>query len=77
MMRIGKVTASLAVLALVLSSCGGGNSSGTTPAPSPTPTPNPAPPPSGGNFVAPAQESLSVGEVQTIIAQAVSEAQRR
>lgn len=77
MMRIGKVTASLAVLALVLSSCGGGNSSGTTPAPSPTPTPNPAPPPSGGNFAAPAQESLSVGEVQTIIAQAVSEAQRR
>lgn len=77
MMRIGKVTASLAAMALVLSSCGGGNSSGTTPAPSPTPTPNPTPPPSGGNFTAPAQEALTVGEVQQVIAQAVSEAQRR
>jgi uncharacterized protein GlcG (DUF336 family) len=77
MMRIGPVTASLAAIALMLSSCGGGNSSGTTPAPSPTPTPNPTPPPAGGNFTAPAQESLSVAEVQTIIAQAVGEAQRR
>ena len=77
MMRIGKVTASLAAMALVLSSCGGGNSSGTTPAPSPTPTPNPSPPPAGGNFTAPAQEALTVGEVQQVIAQAVSEAQRR
>ncbi|WP_026091765.1 heme-binding protein [Blastomonas sp. AAP53] len=77
MMRIGKMATSLAAMALVLTSCGGGNSSGTTPAPSPTPTPNPAPPPAGGNFTAPAQESLSVGEVQQIIAQAVGEAQRR
>ncbi|WP_167398404.1 heme-binding protein [Blastomonas natatoria] len=76
-MRMGKVTASLAAMALVLTSCGGGNSSGTTPAPSPTPTPNPAPPPAGGNFTAPAQEALTVGEVQQVIAQAVSEAQRR
>ena len=77
MMRIGKVTASLAAMALVLSSCGGGNSSGTTPAPSPTPTPNPTPPPAGGNFTAPAQEALTVAEVQQVIAQAVGEAQRR
>ncbi|MFC3307850.1 heme-binding protein [Blastomonas aquatica] len=76
-MRFGKMATSLAAMALVLSSCGGGNSSGTTPAPSPTPTPNPAPPPAGGNFTVPAQVSLSVAEVQTIIAQAVSEAQRR
>lgn len=77
MMRVGKVATSLAAMALVLTSCGGGNSSGTTPAPSPTPTPNPAPPPAGGNFTAPAQEFLSVAEVQAIIAQAVGEAQRR
>lgn len=77
MMRIGKATASLAAMALVLTSCGGGNSSGTTPAPSPTPTPNPTPPPAGGNFTAPAQEALTVGEVQQIIAQAVGEAQKR
>lgn len=77
MMRFGKMATSLAAMALVLTSCGGGNSSGTTPAPSPAPTPNPTPPPAGGNFTAPAQESLSVGEVQQIIAQAVGEAQRR
>jgi uncharacterized protein GlcG (DUF336 family) len=77
MMRVGKMATSLVALALVLGSCGGGNSSGTTPAPSPTPTPNPAPPPAGGNFAVPAQESLSVADVQTIIAQAVGEAQRR
>lgn len=77
MMRIGRTTASLAAMALVLTSCGGGNSSGTTPAPSPTPTPNPTPPPAGGNFTAPAQEALTVGEVQQIIAQAVGEAQKR
>lgn len=77
MMRVGKAVASLAAMALVLTSCGGGNGSGTTPAPSPTPTPNPAPPPAGGNFTAPAQEALTVGEVQQVIAQAVTEAQRR
>ncbi len=77
MMRVGPTTASIAALAMMLSACGGGNSSGTTPAPSPTPTANPAPPPPGGNFTAPAQESLAVAEVQTIIAQAVGEAQRR
>lgn len=77
MMRIGKAMASLTAMALVLTSCGGGNSSGTTPAPSPTPTPNPTPPPAGGNFTAPAQEALTVGEVQQVIAQAVGEAQRR
>lgn len=77
MMRFGKMATSLAAMALVLTSCGGGNSSGTTPAPSPTPTPNPTPPPAGGNFTAPAQESLTVGEVQQVIAQAVGEAQRR
>jgi len=77
MMRAGRVTASLAAMALVLSSCGGGNSSGTTPNPTPTPTSNPAPPAAGGNFVPPAQEALTVGEVQQIIAQAVSEAQNR
>ena len=77
MMRIGRATASLTAITLVLSSCGGGNSSGTTPAPSPTPTANPAPPPAGGNFTPPASESLTAVEVQAIVAQAVGEAQRR
>lgn len=76
-MRPGRLSGSLAAMALMLSSCGGGNSQGTTPAPSPTPTPNPTPPPAGGNYAVPPQDSLSVGEVQRIIAQAVGEAQRR
>ena len=77
MMRIRPLTTSLAAIALTLTSCGGGNSSGTTPNPTPSPTPNPSPPPAGGNYVPPASESLSIANVQTIIAQAVSEAQRR
>lgn len=75
--RTGSALASLAVMALALSGCGGGNSSGTAAAPSPTPTANPSPPSAGGNFTPPAQEALTVAEVQAIIAQAVGEAQRR
>lgn len=77
MRRVGRSFAALTAMALVLTSCGGGNSSGTTPAPSPTPTPNPAPPPAGGNYVAPPQVALTVAEVQQIVAQAVNEAQAR
>ncbi len=68
----GKGTiALLTSAALVLSGCGG--SSTPTPAPTPTPTPTAT----GGLFTPPAQESLSVAEVQQIIAQAAGEAQRR
>ncbi|WP_188237996.1 heme-binding protein [Sphingopyxis sp. LK2115] len=62
--------------ALLLTSCGGGGGGGGssgTPAPSPTPTP----PPTGGLYTPPAAESLSVGDVQTILANAISEAQAR
>lgn len=65
------------LLALALASCGGGPAS--TPAgggavgnPVPAPTPTPAPP--GALFAAPAQENLSVAEVQQIIAQAAAQA---
>lgn len=75
--RLARLTASLAATALVLASCGGGNSQGTTPNPTPSPTSNPTPPATGGVFTPPAQEALTVSEVQTIIAQAVGEAQRR
>ena len=74
MRRPGPVTASLAAAALTLTSCGGG---GGSPTPSPTATPAPTPPPSGQLYSAPALESLSVSEIQTIIAQAVGEAQAR
>ncbi len=83
-MRFRGATSVLAASALVLASCGGGGGGnggngngggnaggGGTPAPTPTPTP------AGSLYLAPAQESLSVADVQQIIAQAVGEAQAR
>ena len=67
-----KVTA---MASLLLASCGGGTDSsggGGTPAPSPAPTPAPSPPPR--DFTAPAQESLTTGDVQQIVAQAAAQA---
>ncbi|TMM47297.1 heme-binding protein [Qipengyuania marisflavi] len=65
-------------LAMVLASCGGGDSST---APSPIGggggTPTLTPPTSGRQFADPAKEALSVGDVQRVIAQAAGEAQRR
>lgn len=81
-MRKPFLTSAISAAALVLTSCGGGGGSndfGGTPSPSPSPTPAPTPPPTGtgGVFTAPAQRSLTVTDVQTIIAQAVGEAQAR
>ena len=72
-------TAVLAALSLALAGCGGGGSGGAGggvggPAPSPTPTPTPG---SAQLFFPPAAESLSVTDVQRILAQAVGEAQAR
>ncbi|WP_242128300.1 heme-binding protein [Sphingobium sp. Sx8-8] len=68
--RLSALTASAA---LVLSSCGGGggSSSGTS-TPSPTPTPTPT-----SLYAVPAQESLTVADVETVVAHAVAEAQKR
>jgi uncharacterized protein GlcG (DUF336 family) len=82
MMRKSYMTSAISAAALVLTSCGGGGGSndfGGTPSPSPAPSPAPTPPPTGlgGLFTAPAQRSLTVTDVQTIIAQAVGEAQAR
>lgn len=80
-MRKPYLTSAISAFALVLTSCGGGGDSndfGGTPAPSPTPTPTPvAVDGNGGAYTPPAQESLSVTDVQTIIAQAVGEATAR
>ena len=77
-MRRGAHCCLAGALAFALSSCGGGDSSGGgggTPAPTATPTPTPT---SGGRlFVDPLQRSLTVGDVQRVIAQAVGEAQSR
>lgn len=84
MIRNLRMTAAVSAAALILTSCGGGggdsNNFGGTPSPSPpTPTPTPTPPTygDGGEYVAPAQEALTVTDVQTVIAQAVGEATAR
>ena len=75
-----KSATAVVALSLVLAGCGGGGGSGDSVGGSPTPVPSPSPSPSSSSgrlFTAPAQESLSVAEVQRIIAQAVGEAQAR
>ncbi|PZQ20741.1 MAG: hypothetical protein DI569_14450 [Sphingopyxis macrogoltabida] len=65
-----------AIAALLLSSCGGGGGGGgSTPTPAPTPVPTPTP--TGGLFTPPAAESLSIADVQTVLANAIAEAQAR
>jgi uncharacterized protein GlcG (DUF336 family) len=59
-----------ASLSLAVAGCGGGDSGGSTPAPTPSPS-------AGRVYVAPAQVSLSVSDVQKIVAQAVGEAKAR
>lgn len=77
-MRVRGATSLLTASALVLASCGGGGSSGGgTPTPTPSATATPTPTPGGSVFTPPAQEALSVADVQQIIAQAVGEAQAR
>lgn len=61
----------LAGAALILSSCGGGgDSGGGTPTPTPTPSPSHL-------YAIPAQESLSIADVEQIIANAAAEATAR
>ena len=73
-MRPNRVTILMTSAALVLSSCsgGGGSSSAVLPTPTPSGTPTPS-----TFFAVPAAESLSVVDVQTVIARAAAEAQER
>ncbi|WP_068077042.1 heme-binding protein [Novosphingobium lentum] len=66
-----RTTAIVSALSLTLAGCGGGSSS---PAPSPTPAPSPSAT-AAKVFDAPIQASLTVADVQQVMAQAVSEAQ--
>jgi uncharacterized protein GlcG (DUF336 family) len=61
-------TGALAALALMLSGCGGGSNS---PSPAATPPPTPAP---TAVYSVPAQEALTLADVQRIMAQGVAEA---
>ena len=63
-------------LSLILASCGGGDGGSPTPAPTPSPSPTPTPT-QLNNYAAPAQISLSSAEVESIVGQAVAEAQAR
>jgi uncharacterized protein GlcG (DUF336 family) len=69
-------TCMTAIAALLLASCGGdgtdSSGGGGTPTPSPTPTASPTPPPR--DFTAPAQEALTVTDVEKIVAQAAAQA---
>jgi uncharacterized protein GlcG (DUF336 family) len=64
---------------LLLSACGGGGggSGGGSAAPAPAPTPGGGYPAPGSVYTAPAQEALSVADIQRIIAQAAGEADAR
>ena len=65
-------------IALMLSSCGGGGSGGGNTGGGNTGTPGPAPtPPPTAVYAIPAQEALTVADVQRVIAQAAGEAQAR
>ena len=65
-------TGALAAMSLLLASCGGGGNSSPSPAATPSPSPSPT-----ALFTPPAQEALTVAEVQQIIAQAAAEATAR
>jgi uncharacterized protein GlcG (DUF336 family) len=71
-MRVTKSISALTAMAFVLASCGGGTNSTTPVAVSPPPTSPPT-----RAFAVPAQESLSVADVQQVMAQAVAEARAR
>ncbi len=74
-MRFKSTIACVSAAALALSGCGGGGGNGG----STTPVVTPPPPPTSPStfFQVPAAESLSVTDVQQVIAQAVGEAQAR
>ena len=67
-MRRIATTLFAACIALPLAACGGGGG-GSSPTPTPTPTPT-----SGGNYTAPATDSLSAADVQKILAEAAAQA---
>jgi uncharacterized protein GlcG (DUF336 family) len=72
-MQYRPIIGMISAAALILGGCGGGDSASS---PSPAVVPPPPPPPTT-LYAVPAQESLSVADVQKIIAQAAAEAQAR
>ena len=77
MRRGGGISCLVATGALALAGCGGGGGAGDGGGLGGGPIATPSPAPSGGVFTRPAAESLSVADVQRILAQAVGEARAR
>lgn len=73
MSSVRRLTGLLAGSALILAGCSGGGSGGGS---TPTPTPAPAPGPTT-LYAVPAAESLSIADVQSVIARAAAEATAR
>jgi uncharacterized protein GlcG (DUF336 family) len=74
---VRRLRGAAAIVALVTGACGdGGGSSGGAPPTLVTPTPAPPPPPSA-NYAVPAQEALSQGDVEAVLARAINEAEGR
>ncbi|HET9427560.1 MAG TPA: heme-binding protein [Allosphingosinicella sp.] len=72
-----RTASSIAIIALVLASCGGGGGGGNNCGGGGGPPSPPPPAPPTGVFAVPAQEALTAADVQRIIAQGVAEAQAR
>jgi len=70
MIRASRSVAALTALSFLLASCGGGGGGDSTPTPTPTPSQTPV-------YSVPAQESLSIADVQKVLAQAIEEAAAR
>ena len=72
--RLHRLSALAAGAVLVLASCGGGGGGGGSGGGTSTPAPTP---PSSSLYAAPAQESLTIADVETVVAHAVAEAKAR
>lgn len=71
MIRVPRSVAAFTAIALTLASCGGGGGGGS---PTPTPTPTPS---QTALYTVPAQEALTIADVQKVLAQAIEEAAAR
>lgn len=69
--------AALTALSLTLAACGGGSTGGSSSGGTPAPTPTTPTPTQTSVYPVPAQEALTVAEVERIVAQAVAEASAR
>ena len=75
-LKRGRIVSTVAIASLLLAACGGGSTGGSDSGGVPAPSPGPAPTPVSV-YPVPAQEALTIAEVERIVAQAVGEALAR